>query len=46
MFENDVNMYGTQAAGCKRCIHPEFENDVNMYGTQAIQNHYHHPVGV
>ena len=34
-FENDVNMYGTQAvryAKCKLCL---FENDVNMYGTQA-----------
>ena len=34
-FENDVNMYGTQAY-CKllSVIRP-FENDVNMYGTQA-----------
>ena len=35
LFENDVNMYGTQAL-CKMlfCIFM-FENDVNMYGTQA-----------
>ena len=35
-FENDVNMYGTQAAP-KSCPLPsKFENDVNMYGTQAM----------
>ena len=34
-FENDVNMYGTQAP--LLCVLSEalFENDVNMYGTQA-----------
>ena len=34
-FENDVNMYGTQASDV--CWLPAgwFENDVNMYGTQA-----------
>ena len=35
-FENDVNMYGTQAQPevlKSSCL---FENDVNMYGTQAI----------
>ena len=35
-FENDVNMYGTQAR-IERFIFPlVFENDVNMYGTQAL----------
>ena len=34
-FENDVNMYGTQAE--YKCVthRTRFENDVNMYGTQA-----------
>ena len=34
-FENDVNMYGTQARGQKVNDPLPFENDVNMYGTQA-----------
>ena len=35
MFENDVNMYGTQTLtfGCNPLA--MFENDVNMYGTQT-----------
>ena len=34
-FENDVEMYGAQAAHCSisRCF--SFENDVEMYGAQA-----------
>ena len=35
-FENDVNMYGTQASDQKTKQEELFENDVNMYGTQAI----------
>ena len=38
-FENDVNMYGTQAKPDVAQIMQLFENDVNMYGTQA-------PIGV
>ena len=36
LFENDVNMYGTQTmqAACTEC--GLFENDVNMYGTQTL----------
>ena len=34
-FENDVNMYGTQAFARLICTKSGFENDVNMYGTQA-----------
>ena len=34
-FENDVNMYGTQAVFSCLTIFLAFENDVNMYGTQA-----------
>ena len=34
-FENDVNMYGTQAASVTLVHQSVFENDVNMYGTQA-----------
>ena len=37
-FENDVNMYGTQAKNLNDLDIMLFENDVNMYGTQAIQN--------
>ena len=38
-FENDVKMYGTQAAkgNAKGLI--AFENDVKMYGTQASHHH-------
>ena len=34
-FENDVNMYGTQALSFSERHTVPFENDVNMYGTQA-----------
>ena len=34
-FENDVNMYGTQAERSDTMTPSLFENDVNMYGTQA-----------
>ena len=34
-FENDVKMYGTQAARCLSMKDSQFENDVKMYGTQA-----------
>ena len=34
-FENDVNMYGTQAVVYECPAAFGFENDVNMYGTQA-----------
>ena len=36
MFENDVNMYGTQAQDFPLRLSDQFENDVNMYGTQAV----------
>ena len=35
MFENDVNMYGTQTYLAAYLLTPWFENDVNMYGTQT-----------
>ena len=35
MFENDVNMYGTQTMKIKIGRKKKFENDVNMYGTQT-----------
>ena len=35
-FENDVKMYGTQAALMPESFVNQFENDVKMYGTQAI----------
>ena len=34
-FENDVKMYGTQAASEAFTFASLFENDVKMYGTQA-----------
>ena len=34
-FENDVKMYGTQAAVVLYTYGLGFENDVKMYGTQA-----------
>ena len=37
MFENDVNMYGTQALKLIHLSRNAFENDVNMYGTQAME---------
>ena len=36
MFENDVKMYGTQAAFEYMALAGWFENDVKMYGTQAL----------
>ena len=46
-FENDVEMYGTQTAGCRSHRQTWFENDVEMYGTQtpgsvkaSVCNHY------
>ena len=36
-FENDVNMYGTQARQMWSSAYRLFENDVNMYGTQAVE---------
>ena len=39
MFENDVNMYGTQAIISHLSDDGVFENDVNMYGTQALVPH-------
>ena len=38
-FENDVNMYGTQAFDTVKYPSIMFENDVNMYGTQAGIKH-------
>ena len=35
VFENDVKMYGTQAANARQKFPNAFENDVKMYGTQA-----------
>ena len=35
-FENDVKMYGTQAALNDVEVVMPFENDVKMYGTQAV----------
>ena len=35
LFENDVKMYGTQAAPDLKYLIVPFENDVKMYGTQA-----------
>ena len=37
-FENDVKIYGTQAAFSKPTKSSPFENDVKMYGTQARRN--------
>ena len=39
-FENDVNMYGTQAESVQDQTSRKFENDVNMYGTQAPRSGY------
>ena len=35
MFENDVEMYGTQTISVLLVIAVLFENDVEMYGTQT-----------
>ena len=35
MFENDVEMYGTQTATRPVNLTAGFENDVEMYGTQT-----------
>ena len=37
MFENDVNMYGTQTKTYEIRGENMFENDVNMYGTQTMK---------
>ena len=39
-FENDVKMYGTQAAISSPQYLDWFENDVKMYGTQALVTDY------
>ena len=36
-FENDVEMYGAQAAPPLLPRNTSFENDVEMYGAQALQ---------
>ena len=35
LFENDVEMYGTQTRFCSTNHILMFENDVEMYGTQT-----------
>ena len=35
MFENDVEMYGTQTPPAVSPALESFENDVEMYGTQT-----------
>ena len=43
MFENDVEMYGTQTTATAAAIGDMFENDVEMYGTQTrvlLRNHH------
>ena len=35
-FENDVEMYGAQAANRSPRLFLLFENDVEMYGAQAV----------
>ena len=40
MFENDVEMYGTQTWRCMATLTSKFENDVEMYGTQTIYKKY------
>ena len=35
MFENDVEMYGTQTVVNVLSVVVTFENDVEMYGTQT-----------
>ena len=37
MFENDVEMYGTQTISSKCFKICMFENDVEMYGTQTCK---------
>ena len=37
MFENDVEMYGTQTKRAKIMRSWRFENDVEMYGTQTTR---------
>ena len=36
LFENDVEMYGAQAAYLSADTYHKFENDVEMYGAQAV----------
>ena len=38
LFENDVEMYGTQTGPTGPQGKQGFENDVEMYGTQTIEN--------
>ena len=40
LFENDVNMYGTQTSKLYKLAESGFENDVNMYGTQTSSSHH------
>ena len=37
LFENDVELYGTQTQPIRKNAKPPFENDVELYGTQTIQ---------
>ena len=36
MFENDVELYGTQTKKFEFTGETKFENDVELYGTQTI----------
>ena len=36
MFENDVELYGTQTSSGRVKEYILFENDVELYGTQTI----------
>ena len=40
MFENDVEMYGTQTSIPGGSHYRMFENDVEMYGTQTSTKHF------
>ena len=40
MFENDVEMYGTQTENQYIRATVMFENDVEMYGTQTVHASY------
>ena len=37
VFENDVELYGTQTMSEDKTYAYEFENDVELYGTQTKQ---------
>ena len=41
MFENDVEMYGTQTIETSIIGVLAFENDVEMYGTQTSESQTH-----